>query len=267
MGTGTVTERTDEAGEATSEAAGKAAVLASEDALQFCREILLLEESEPVSLDMVLAHAILGSAQDLAFLKRQCAKNEEHVTLALVKATLTRVIQEGAQAAARLRGSPAKTAMSPDDAASIILSYCTPEVHDGMQYAQEIHGEPYHKIIAAMLCLQYENLAGGDFSQVSDTPLPVDGVVPPPARPVQAKAGIVGAGGSICSVLDRQGQELCGKPFVPGRRAQKYGCHACGEVADFVANNVAAMERKKEDPDYIVSWKIEAVDKNRCTCS
>lgn len=266
MATSTMLDRSPEMKEATptvlpAPAAPKPPFEASTDALAFCQELLLLEPNDPVSLDMVLEHAVVGTAQDRAFLKRQCTQEGEPLTLGAFKATLIQVIQKGAQAASKLVLAP--KAATPEEAANIILSYCTPEVHNGMQYAQEILGELPHKIIAAMLCLQYENLAGGDFSQVLE--IPENGGVPG-ATPASPRVVLKGIGSSICDLKDSQGEQLCGKSFTPERRGQKYGCQACGECADTVTKNAEALKRKAEDAEYAPSRKIESVDKNRCSC-
>ena len=220
----------------------------SDAAATYVRQILALPEDTPLTLDLVLDHAILGQPADVSYLKQQTRDQ----TLAGLRETYLELIRSKAELVNRVTLT-ADSGHTPDDCAQVILGLCPLEVSAmRMQIAREHTGLPDAEIIASVLIANWDRLHAGDVTQLQARSHLAQsrGAWQPPRAALDAPA--------TC--------EECRRSFKPKRVGQRYGCDHCGELPwsrqKEGLKQTEAMERRQE----VYLPQPFPWDPHQCTC-
>lgn len=221
---------------------------ASDKAVQYARHVLALPEDAPLTLDLILDHAILGQLEDVSYLKQQTPDQ----TLAGLRETYLELIRARAELVNRitLTADPGHT---PDDCAQVLLALCPLEISAmRMQIAREHTGLPDAEIIASVLIANWDRLHAGDITQVHARGQVAQGrgAWQPPRTALEAPA--------TC--------EECGRSFKPKRVGACYGCEYCGELPWARQKEQHKQKEAIERRNEVYVPQPFPWDANQCTC-
>jgi predicted RNA-binding Zn-ribbon protein involved in translation (DUF1610 family) len=237
----------------------KLAIETSPEALQRAKTVLGLTDEDPLTLDDVLACAVLGTRHDVEMLQKQCQPGVE-LTLERIRESLFKMAQEHSEVMHRIEkmaARPQTPSHTVDDCAQVLLSCCPTQVGEFMEIAMEATAKHPWEIIAATLIMWHRDLIGGDFTEVRPPLTTVTRAATSQPPQTTQSYRMVTEG-----VIQLPLCETCQQPFRPpsGAHRPRFGCPACGEVDNIRKKNALELKRAAENVEYRPTQRPETLE-------
>ena len=270
----------------------------SEGATQWAKDLC---GDEPLSLDLIqtmfLARGsddppgtgLAGEPIDHAWIELECRRilgmsRTAVVTLREVREALKHVTEEQAKIIAHAMAVETP-GHSEEDCAATILSFCPHDIEEMMKLSEETWSAAginmtRARIIASVIVANRHGLHAGDVTELHEmaqvprgrgmaarsmpSPRPT---LEPQTCPEVDRISITDEALGVMSME----LQLCGKTFLPKRMGPRYGCNACGEIANKARIwLIEAVEQVKRRTIPALasapSFKVPQELREQCTC-